>query len=176
MESGPDLVSAAIPWGIEMITIEKSTDYELIADILSRSPALIRPPSAGKLRAMPKTTFFLARYNGAPSGVSCIQKLDFWHSMTKYLFVVEEYRRRGIAGELLRKSVSHAEEVYHTPVVVATTNVDNIPVHMLNRRHGFRICGRFKSPLSENVLFLWVRSGVSSPSHEMETEEKQLEV
>jgi len=159
-----------------MITVETCTDYGLIADILSRSQALVRPPSASKLREMRMATFLLARYDGVPGGVACIQKMDFWHSMTKYIFVVEEYRRRGIAGELLSESLSHAEEVYHTPVVVATTNVDNVPVHMLNRRHGFRICGRFKSPLSENVLLLWVRSGVSPPSYEMETEEKQLEV
>ncbi|MCK4473228.1 MAG: GNAT family N-acetyltransferase [Anaerolineae bacterium] len=159
-----------------MITIETSTDYELIADMLSRSPALIRPPSASKLRAMSKATFILARYNGVPSGVACIQKMDFWHSILKYLFVVEEYRRRGIAGELLSESVSHAEEVHRTPVVIATTSVENVPVHMLNRRHGFRMAGRFKSPLSESVLLVWLRSGSSLPSLEVETEEKQLEV
>jgi len=159
-----------------MITIETSTDYGLIADLLSRSPALVWPPSASRLREMSMATFLLARYDGVPSGVACIQKMDFWHSISKYLFVVEEYRRMGIAGELLSESVSHAEEVHHTPVVVSTTNVDNVPVHMLNRRHGFRIAGRFKSPLSESVLFVWLRSGSSLPSLEMEPEEKHLEV
>ena len=159
-----------------MITVEISRDYGLIADLLSRSPALVRSPSAGKLSEMRMATFLLARYDGVPGGVACIQKLDFWHSISKYLFIVEEYRRRGIAGELLSESVSHAEETHRTPVVIATTNVENVPVHMLFRRHGFRICGRFKSPLSESVLLVWIRSGESLPSLEMETEEKQLEV
>ncbi|MBA7655223.1 hypothetical protein ES703_63122 [subsurface metagenome] len=159
-----------------MITVEVSTDYGLIADLLSRSPALVRPPSTDRLREMRRATFLLARYDGVPSGVACIQKLDFWHSISKYLFVVEEYRRRGIAGELLSESVSHAEEAHRTPVVISTTSVENVPVRMLFRRYGFRICGRFKSPLSESVLLVWIRSGESLPSLEMEPEEKQLEV
>lgn len=161
---------------MDRITIEETHDYELVSKLLAQSPALVRPPSPRRLARMENAKFFLARYDGQPAGVVCVQKLQFFMSILKYLFVVEQFRRRGIASRLVEVVINTCDKVLNTPIIVATTAVDNIPVHAIMARYRFRPVATFRSPLSPRriVLFLKNLRSVEGPGEGIE--ELNLEV
>jgi len=140
------------------ITIEETLDYELIAGILAQSPALVYPPSPQRLASMRQAVFLLARYDGEPAGVICIQKLQFFLSVIKYLFVLPEYRRKGIATKLNERAIEIGDRRFNTPILIATTSVNNVPVHAIMARFGFRPVAIFKSPLSTRRIVLFVKN------------------
>ena len=158
------------------ITIEETQDYELIARVLAQSPALAIPPSSSYLARMEKAKFFLARYNGNPAGVICAQKLQFFLSIIKYLFVLPEYRRRGIAKKLHEKAMEVCDIRFKTPIIIATTAVDNVPVHAIMARYGFRPVATFRSPLSTRRIVMFLKNLRSAPGPGEGIEEINLEV
>jgi len=140
------------------VTIDETRDYELVARMLAQSPALVYPPSPQRLASMRNAIFLLARYGGEPAGVVCIQKIQFFLSIIKYLFVLPQFRRRGIATKLSGRAIEIGDERFNTPILIATTSVNNVPVHAIMARFGFRPVAIFKSPLSTRRIVVFLKN------------------
>ena len=141
------------------IRIVETTDFELVASLLAESPALVHPPSPEKLKREHKrgAHFFLAYYDDQVCGTICAKKVTFFASEIKYLYVKPECRGRGIGKALVKYATDYADNELNTPVKMAVTHIDNYIVQHINEYFGYRPVGTFKSPLSNNILVLYIK-------------------
>jgi len=142
------------------ITVEESTEFETIAEMLALSPSLATPPTPARLRSEHRkgAVFLLARYNGIPAGTQCVRKMDFSLSVSKYLFVKEEFRRKGVARALGIKAMEIVDNRFRTPLCYVTTIVTNVRAIAVTRAKGFRVVATFKSPVSERIIVFQLRN------------------
>lgn len=141
------------------VNVQKSTDWDLLADIISETEQLVVHPTPSNLKNKYENDdhyFFIARINGEVAGMGAVRKMSFYISVNKYLYVREQHRTQGVATALTEHRIEYANDKLSTPLVQCTTITDNVPVRGLCRRVGYRPVGRFKSPMSENLLVLWI--------------------
>lgn len=146
------------PVRVEDVEVEESTNWDVIANLIEESDQLILHPSVSRLREKHEKGyhFFLAWRRGNPVGVIAVNKIEFYTSVVKYLYVSQRVRRQGIGSALLEKATMYAHEEIGTPVAECTSIAENRAVRGLKRSLGYRPVGRFESPMSDNVLVLWV--------------------
>lgn len=161
---------------INMVVIGRSEDYSAISQLLRNSPSLEYPPGPTKLRRMEDATFFVAKKHREPVGVVCVQKLIFFMTVLKYLFVREEHRREGIGHELVQEAVNYTRNSIGTPTMIATVVTTNRIGIWLMLRHGFRPIARTESPVSENMLLVMFNNLHTVPFKTEGIEETVLEV
>jgi len=92
---------------------------------------------------------------GVPIGMVGVEKLNWYITEIKHLYVLPEYRGKGIGTLLVDVAIKNLCE---TPVIIASVHEENKPAIKIFENLGFKVATRFKSSVSTRAMLLMVKA------------------
>ncbi len=118
--------------------IEHATDGDRAA-VCTLDPQFVG--DAGRMAMIDHTvsagTCWIARVRGDIAGFIIFAPVFFGQPFIELLYVVPEYRRRGVASALVR----HCEAICPASKMFTSTNTSNTPMQRLLKADGYTCCG-----------------------------------
>ena len=108
----------------------------------------------GVIRSVKFADLYVVAYDDRPVGIVGVSRLSWLLYEVKHLYVDDGHRGRGIAKALLRYVVDNV--VSNGCIAVATVHIDNVRARRVFEHVGFVPVRVLVSPISNNVLVLYM--------------------